>query len=75
MAAKCPGMKLGLELRQVAGKPVGGIPQSMLKQIVQSEASPVEMVFVEPDGMISAHIYNHMCSSFISSYCQWGVGF
>ena len=57
MAAKCPGMKLGLELRQVAGKPVGGIPQSMIKQIVQTEASPVEMVFIEPDGMISAHMH------------------
>ena len=53
LAAKCPGMKLGLELRTVAGTPMGGVPQSMLKQIVQGAASPVEMVFIEPEGTMT----------------------
>ena len=53
-AAKCPGMKLGLELRMVAGKRVGGVPQSMVKQIVQASPSPVEMVFIEPDGRVQS---------------------
>lgn len=43
-------MKLGLELRMVAGRRVGGIPQSVLKQIVQGSPSPVEMVFIDPGG-------------------------
>jgi hypothetical protein len=46
-------MKLGLELRTVAGTQVGGVPQSMLKQIVQGAPSPVEMVFIEPDGTMT----------------------
>eukprot|EP01046_Picozoa_sp_COSAG06_P023911 COSAG06_NODE_1921_length_8062_cov_113.020846_3_plen_203_part_00 len=50
LAAKCPGMALGLELRMVAGKRVGGLPQTMLKSIVQTAESPVEMVFIVPDG-------------------------
>ena len=50
LAAKCPGMALGLELRMVAGKRVGGLPQTMLKSVLQTAASPVEMVFIVPDG-------------------------
>lgn len=50
MAAKCHGMKLGLELRMVNGTRVGGVPQPLLKQIVATAPSPVAMVFIEPDG-------------------------
>ena len=55
LAAKCPGMKLGLELRTVAGTPVGGVPLLMLNQIVHGAPSPVEMVFIEPEGTITAN--------------------
>lgn len=50
LAAKSPGMALGLELRTVAGKRVGGLPQSLLKQMIMSAESPVEMVFLVSDG-------------------------
>ena len=59
MAAKCPGMQLGLELRMVNGTRVGGVPQQLLKQIVAAAPSPVEMVFIEPDGV---HELQCMCS-------------
>ena len=48
-AAKAQGMALDLELRTVAGKKVGGLPQSLLKQRITDAEKPVEMVFIHPE--------------------------
>jgi hypothetical protein len=69
LAAKCPGMALGLELRMVAGKRVGGLPQTMLKSVVQTAASPVEMVFIVPDGTCGIDVAAPLLCATASLYC------